>query len=164
MTSLSDLLQQPLHSSVETETKISPEIPSQDQPGPTQSRPADISQHKLHSDYCGGGRAGGEREGAGHGPGLHHRPSTHTRPHLVSRLSHHNSHLTSSPTNIYSETQVQVDNTFLTVEDDFFSTKFWCLVRAEADHCWHSDVRLIIAVTGASQVQWGPVLLSAGEF
>ena len=29
-----------------------------------------------------------------------------------------------SSTNTFSETQVQVDNTFQTVEDDFFSTKF----------------------------------------
>lgn len=32
----------------------------------------------------------------------------------------------------------------------------------EGDHCWHSDGRLIIAVTGASQVQGG-VRTSAGE-
>ena len=35
-----------------------------------------------------------------------------------------NNQLTPLSSNIYSETQAQVDNTFLTVEDDFFSTKF----------------------------------------
>ena len=88
-TSLSDLLQQPPHRSLETEREVSAEIPSQDQPRPSQSRPAEISHHQLHSDHPGGGR--GLRGGAGEGAGacIPHPPSTHARPHLVSSLCSH---------------------------------------------------------------------------